>query len=151
MNILNCWVIICFNGCDAMMFLNHKGPLFQYISSYLIIPLILAQACPLQYYRELGAKEQGAVVPELSHLHYLYNSWNTPSTLSTVKTVVESKRIGFLHGTNKAVHDRWSAGKFLIYPLFKFLKYPLRDIFQTTNKVLTEHSDYLPIKVPITK
>ena len=59
-------------------------------------------------------------------------------------------KVGFQLGANKEVHNRWSAGKFWIFSLLKCFKYQLRDIFQTMNKVLTEHSDYFPIKESIT-
>ena len=53
-----------------MFFLNHKIPLSQYINRYLISPLIVAQACPSNITGREGAKEEGAVVLELSILHY---------------------------------------------------------------------------------
>ena len=54
-----------------MSFLNHKIPLSQYINHYLISPSILAQACPFNTTVLKGAKEEGAVVPEHTTLHYL--------------------------------------------------------------------------------
>ena len=46
-------------------------------------------------------------------------------------------KVGVLHEANKAVHDRWSAGNFWIYPLLKCFNYPLRDIFKLRTKCLT--------------
>ena len=36
--------------------------------------------------------------------------------------------------------------KILDISLVEMPQIPYQDIFQTTNKLLTEHSDYLPIK-----
>ena len=41
--------------------------------------------------------------------------------------------------------------KILDISLVKMPQVPYQDIFQTMNKVLTEHSDYLLIKISITK
>ena len=46
---------------DAVMFLNHKVPLFQYINHYLIYTLILVQTYPSNITGRNGAKEKGAV------------------------------------------------------------------------------------------
>ena len=72
MNTLNRRVIIFFNRYDAIMFINHKFTLLQYINSYLISPSIIVQACPSNITGRKGAKEEGAVVPEPLNLHYSF-------------------------------------------------------------------------------